>query len=160
MIRSEAEYISMLEKHGFRDVVASRLREPRKWRGGSAGIIAALRRGSRLDRFISASAGIGLAIPSFVASIFLLRWFALSHRWFPAGGFVPFTSNPVLWFKHLVLPESYQRTTLKTIRHHLLNLAGKIVHTARRCFLMLSDQYRYQTVWRFAIARLAHLQFG
>lgn len=68
--------------------------------------------------------------------------------------------NLVAWFKRLVLPASYHCTTIKTIRHHLLNLAGKIVHTARRCFLMLSDQYRYQTVWRFAIGRLAHLQFG
>jgi Transposase DDE domain group 1 len=68
--------------------------------------------------------------------------------------------NLVAWFKRLVLPPSYHRATIKTIRHHLLNLAGKIVHTARRCFLMISDQYRYQAVWRFAIDRLAHLQFG
>jgi Transposase DDE domain group 1 len=68
--------------------------------------------------------------------------------------------NLVAWFKRLVLPLSYQRATIKTIRHHLLNLAGKIVHTARRFFLMISDHYRYQGVWRFAIDRLAHLQFG
>jgi DDE family transposase len=68
--------------------------------------------------------------------------------------------NLVAWFKRLVLPPSYQRATIKTLRHHLLTLAGKIVHTARRCFLMISDQYRYQTVWRFAIGQLAHLQFG
>ena len=68
--------------------------------------------------------------------------------------------NLVAWFKRLVLPPRYQRATIKTIRHQLLNLAGKIIHTARRCFLMISDQYRYQGVWRFAIARLAHLQFG
>lgn len=68
--------------------------------------------------------------------------------------------NLMAWFKRLVLPANDHRTTIKTIRHHLLNLAGKIVHTARRCFLMLSDQYRYQAVWRFAIDRLAHLQFG
>ena len=66
----------------------------------------------------------------------------------------------VAWFKRLVLPPPYQRTTVKTIRHHLLNLAGKLVHTARRCVLMLSDRYRYQAVWRVAIDRLAHLQFG
>jgi xanthine dehydrogenase YagT iron-sulfur-binding subunit len=64
------------------------------------------------------------------------------------------------WFKRLVLPPVYPQATIKTIRPQLLNLAGKIVHTARRCFLMLSDQYRYQAVWRFAIGRLAHLQFG
>jgi Transposase DDE domain group 1 len=68
--------------------------------------------------------------------------------------------NLVAWFKRLVLPPQYYQTTIKTIRHPLLNLAGKIVHTARRCFLMISDQYRYQAVWRFAIARLAYLQFG
>src|SRR5262245_61465872 len=68
--------------------------------------------------------------------------------------------NLLAWFKRLVLPPAYRQATVKTIRHHLLNLAGKIVHTARRCFLMLSDRYRYQTVWRFAIGRLAHLQFG
>jgi hypothetical protein len=66
----------------------------------------------------------------------------------------------VAWFKRLVLPARYHQTTIKTIRHHLLNLAGKIVHTARRCFSMISAQYRYQAVWRFAIDRLAHLQFG
>jgi hypothetical protein len=68
--------------------------------------------------------------------------------------------NLMAWFKRLVLPANYHRITIKTIRHHLLNLAGKLVHTARCCFLMLSDQYRYQAVWRFAIDRLAHLQFG
>ena len=68
--------------------------------------------------------------------------------------------NVMAWFKRLVLPVRYHRTTIKTIRHHLLNLAGKLVHTARRCFLMLSDRYRYQAVWQFAIARLTHLQFG
>jgi hypothetical protein len=67
--------------------------------------------------------------------------------------------NLVAWFKRLVLPPSYQRTTIKTIRHHLLNLAGKIVHTARRCFLVISNCYRYQSVWQFAIKRLAALQF-
>jgi len=68
--------------------------------------------------------------------------------------------NLVAWFKRLVLPPSYQRVTIKTIRHRLLHLAGKLVHTARRCFLMISDHYRYQEVWRFAMSRLIHLQFG
>jgi DDE family transposase len=68
--------------------------------------------------------------------------------------------NLVAWVKRLVLPPPYHRSTIKTIRHHLLNLAGKIVPTARRCFLMLSPSSRYQGVWRFTIDRLAHLQFG
>jgi hypothetical protein len=68
--------------------------------------------------------------------------------------------NLLAWFNRLVLPPAYHHVTGKTIRHHLLHLAGKIVHTARRCFLMLSERYRYQAVWHFAIGRLAHLQFG
>jgi len=67
--------------------------------------------------------------------------------------------NLVAWFKRLVLPASYHRATIKTIRHHLLNLAGKSVPTARRCFLVISERYRYQAVWPLAIGRLAHLQF-
>jgi hypothetical protein len=68
--------------------------------------------------------------------------------------------NLVAWFKRLVLPHSYHRATIRTIRHHLLNLAGKIVHTARRCFLVISDCYRYQSIWQFAVNRLAALQFA
>jgi Transposase DDE domain group 1 len=68
--------------------------------------------------------------------------------------------NLAAWFKKLVLPASHHRATLKTIRHQVLNLAGKIVHSARQCFLVLSDRYRYQAVWQFALGRLAHLQFS
>jgi hypothetical protein len=59
--------------------------------------------------------------------------------------------NLAAWFKRLVLPPLYHRTTIKTIRHRRLNLAGKIVQMARRGFLMISDHYRYQAVWHFAI---------
>jgi len=34
------------------------------------------------------------------------------------------------------------------------------VHTARQFFLVISDQYRYQAVWQFAIRQLASLNFG
>jgi hypothetical protein len=68
--------------------------------------------------------------------------------------------NLLAWFKKLVLPSSYHHATLKTLRHHLLNLAGKLVHSARQCFLVLSNRYRYQAVWQFALERLAHLQFS
>ena len=65
--------------------------------------------------------------------------------------------NLLAWCKRLVFPPAYHQATIKTIRHHRLNLAGTIVHTARRCFLMISDHYRYQVVWRFAIGQLTHL---
>jgi hypothetical protein len=68
--------------------------------------------------------------------------------------------NLLAWFKKLVLPPSYHPATPKTIRQHLLNLAGKIVHSARQCFLVISSRYRSQAVWQFALGRLAHLKFG
>ena len=55
-------------------------------------------------------------------------------------------------------PGHHQNATIKTIRHQLLNLAGKIVRTARQTFLVLSEQYRYQEVWQFAIRKLAALK--
>jgi len=67
--------------------------------------------------------------------------------------------NLVAWFKRLVLPSEYHHATIKTIRHQLLSVAGKIVHTARQFFLVMSDQYRYQEAWRFALAQLATLNF-
>jgi hypothetical protein len=67
--------------------------------------------------------------------------------------------NLVAWFKRLILPPDYQQATIKTLRYQVLNVAGKIVRTARQFFLVLSDDYRYQDVWRFALTRLAGLQF-
>jgi hypothetical protein len=63
--------------------------------------------------------------------------------------------NIMAWLKKRVLPESYHRATIKTIRHHILNVAGKVVHTGRRMFLKISEKYRYQDVWQFAMKQLA-----
>lgn len=66
--------------------------------------------------------------------------------------------NLTAWFKRMVLPNSYHNSTIKTIRHHILNLAGKIVHSARQFFLIISDHYQYKSVWKFALKRLAALE--
>jgi hypothetical protein len=66
--------------------------------------------------------------------------------------------NLVAWFKKLILPTNYHRATLKTIRHHLFNVAGKIVHTARQFFLVMSSEYCYQDVWQFALSQLAQFK--
>lgn len=65
--------------------------------------------------------------------------------------------NLVAWFKKMVLPEHYQQSTIKSIRHQVLNVAGKIVETGRKLYLIMSDQYRYQEVWEHAIKKLAAL---
>lgn len=66
--------------------------------------------------------------------------------------------NLVNWFKKKILPRSYAQATIKTIRHRILNLAGKIVRTGRRYFLILSDSYKYQKEWKFAIKQLEKLK--
>ena len=68
--------------------------------------------------------------------------------------------NLIEWFKRLVLPAEYHVMTAKTLRHRLLNLAGKIVRTGRRKYLMLSEEYEYKEVWRSAMEKLGRLSFA
>jgi Transposase DDE domain group 1 len=65
--------------------------------------------------------------------------------------------NLVAWFKRMVLPEQYHTSSIKTVRYHVLNLAGRIVKTGRQLFLVLSDHYLYKEVWQFALKQLAKL---
>jgi hypothetical protein len=81
---------------------------------------------------------------------FLANW-----AWFLIG---QLAWNLVAWFKRLCLPKDYHVATVRTIRHQLLNVAGKIVHQARQFFLVLSDQYWFQDAWSFALKQLAKLQ--
>ena len=65
--------------------------------------------------------------------------------------------NLVSWFKRLCLPESEQATTIKTLRHRLLNVAAKVVSSGRQLFLVMSDDSHYQHLWSFALNKLATL---
>lgn len=66
--------------------------------------------------------------------------------------------NLVAWFKKMVLPKEYRNATVKTIRHRILNLAGKIVSTGRQFYLILCNQYKYKLVWKYALKQLAKLK--
>lgn len=50
------------------------------------GIIAALRRGSRLDDFVVTMSSLGLAAPSFWIGTMLILIFSVQLRWFPPSG--------------------------------------------------------------------------
>ena len=65
--------------------------------------------------------------------------------------------NIVAWFKRRCLPAECHTQTLKTLRHRLLNVAGKIVHQSRQLFLVLSEDYLFQDWWGFALKQLAQL---
>ncbi len=68
------------------------------------GILAALRKGSFLDRALSGFTAVALAAPSFLIAVFLLKWFAIDRDVFPATGFVPISEDPWEWFLSLALP--------------------------------------------------------
>lgn len=73
------------------------------------GMISAYRAGTRLDRLISIFSFGTLATPGFIIGILLIFTIALrlktgSVYWFPAGGFVPFSENPLQSIRSLFLP--------------------------------------------------------
>lgn len=71
--------------------------------GISLGVVAAVRRGS-VDRGITAASGVLLSVPPFWVGVLLVFVFAVQLRLLPATGFVPFSVNPTLWARSLVLP--------------------------------------------------------
>lgn len=64
------------------------------------GTLAALRPGSALDRVLAAAAGLGLSVPVFVVGTIAILILAQKLRWVPAGGYVPFSRDPL---QHLIL---------------------------------------------------------
>ena len=72
--------------------------------GVSIGIISALKRGTLFDRFSMSIALIGVSLPIFFTGLISLELF--SYKWpiFPNVTFVPFSTNPLLWARNLVLP--------------------------------------------------------
>ena len=72
--------------------------------GVAIGVISALRRGSLFDRFSMGIALAGVSLPIFFTGLLSLALF--SYKWpiFPNVTFVPFTQNPLLWARNLVLP--------------------------------------------------------
>ena len=69
-----------------------------------AGIFAAVKSGSWLDRFTIFNTSVGMASPEFFVGLLLILVFSLTLGWFPATGYVPFADDPVEWANRLVLP--------------------------------------------------------
>lgn len=72
--------------------------------GVCIGIISALKRGTVFDRFSMSVALVGVSLPIFFTGLISLELF--SYKWpiFPNVTFVPFSTNPLLWARNLVLP--------------------------------------------------------
>src|ERR1700692_5143624 len=64
--------------------------------GGTVGINAALRRGTRWDYGSMAVAMAGISVPVFVVAPLLILIFAIKLHWLPAGGWGPGSPPPLL----------------------------------------------------------------
>lgn len=69
-----------------------------------AGVFAAVRSGSWMDRFTIFNTSLGTSSPEFFVGLILILVFSLSFGWFPATGYVPFGEDPVGWLVCLILP--------------------------------------------------------
>ena len=71
------------------------------------GTVSAVTAGKASDRVITAGALIGISLPVAWLGLILLYFFGGVggiFSWFPSGGYVPLTQDPVQWFYHLILP--------------------------------------------------------
>ncbi|MFE7243106.1 ABC transporter permease [Streptomyces sp. NPDC057580] len=72
--------------------------------GVPAGVVAASRRGSWIDRAVTVLTTIGIAVPSFWLGLVLIVVFSLQLQWFPAVGYTHFTEGPAMWLWQITLP--------------------------------------------------------
>jgi peptide/nickel transport system permease protein len=72
--------------------------------GFGAGILAAVTRGSVLDRIVTGISAAASTIPAFVAAIALILLFAYAIPIFPVAGYVPAETSVTGWLMCLVLP--------------------------------------------------------
>jgi peptide/nickel transport system permease protein len=69
-----------------------------------AGIVAARRRGTAVDRAFMGGALLGISVPSFLSGLFLALVFAVGLGWFPVAGFRPLEDGLGRHLTYLVLP--------------------------------------------------------
>lgn len=115
------------------------------------GILAATRRGSATDVGIMGATQLGVAVPNFWFPMLLVLLFAVTLRWFSAGGF-PGWQDPLMALKALTLPAIAlalpQASILaRVMRSSLLDTLGEdYIRSARAKGLT-----RGQTLWRHAL---------
>lgn len=77
------------------------------------GILAAAKRDTFVDHFVTGGSYIGLSIPSFVSATILLLFFTQPpFDFFPKGGYVPISEGVIPWLHHLLLPALAMNTII------------------------------------------------
>ncbi len=70
----------------------------------TAGVLAAWKAGSLLDRLVMGFAVLGFSVPVFVVGYLMIFFFSIQLRWLPVQGYTPITEGLLPWLRHLVLP--------------------------------------------------------
>jgi peptide/nickel transport system permease protein len=105
--------------------------------GTPLAIVAALRRGSLLDRGVMAFVSAGLAIPSFWLGLTLILLFAVRLKWLPPSGYIPFFEDPLTSLKHMLMPAVTMgvylaATLMRFLRADMIEVMGAdYIRTAR-----------------------------
>jgi peptide/nickel transport system permease protein len=72
--------------------------------GGTAGTVAAVRRGGWLDRGVTVACSAVSTLPAFVIGIILVVLFAMTAHLLPANGYVGPSTSISQWLAHVILP--------------------------------------------------------
>lgn len=72
--------------------------------GLALGVVASLRAGGIVDRLVTITTSVALAVPAFWVGILLSVIVGVRWGWLPAGGFRGLTANPWEWMRRLILP--------------------------------------------------------
>lgn len=68
------------------------------------GLYSAMRAGAFSDRVLTLLAIIGISMPVFWVGALMNHYLGFKLGWFPNGGYVPLTENPIDWLYHMILP--------------------------------------------------------
>jgi peptide/nickel transport system permease protein len=68
------------------------------------GLYSAMRAGKFADRFLTILALVGISMPVFWVGALMSHYLGFKLGWFPNGGYVELTEDPVDWAYHLILP--------------------------------------------------------
>lgn len=70
----------------------------------TAGVLAAWRAGSLIDRALMAFSVLGFSVPVFVVGYVLIYVFSIQLRWLPVQGYKPMSEGLWPWLQNLILP--------------------------------------------------------
>lgn len=105
--------------------------------GVGIGIISALKRRTLVDRLAMGFALFGVSAPVFWLGLIALFVFWKQLGWLPGTGYEEFSSNPVEWFKHMLMPWVvlsllFAAYYARMVRGNLLETLGEdYIRTAR-----------------------------